>query len=222
MRYTVAFSPEDIAQALIQDWFSITNYISRITPPARVQYHGAGIRFKFTPIGKKYRHHVYVDSIIDPRNDWCIFILRPKYPLYLVAVMLAFTTIGLFPVVAIESGEHEIRGIMVTDYNRAVSLATSFLEKYEVLAPRYFSEEEGAAFEGTLRRTPVGLVAFIRDKEHFPAVDVIVEHEEDDLVGKQPGVAHPWEVTRDIARKILLNMIQSTEQKKKRSKEGLR
>ena len=195
--YELAISPRDQAEAYIQRFARLAEYICRISPKARIYFEGDKAILKFTAIGQKWRHHIYVEYVPSPDRGAVFFRVRPPYPAYLLAVMLPFAAV-LYPAVIIRDGD-EIRGVMVPDYEVAVATLSNAVVRFSLLEPADFTDERQVAFEGYLHETPIGYVAFAEMKPHFKLVDVIEGHLEDEEADE--NVMHPAEFFRRIAEK---------------------
>ena len=186
-QYELAVTPQDWAEAYIENFAKLAGYIERMTPPARIVPGERKVTLKFTAIGRKWRHHIYVEFVPHPEKNVGIFKVRPPYPVYLLAVMIPFATVS-YPAVILPV-KNEIRALMVPDYELAVKTLADAMTKFKLLDPADFGEESGVAFEGYLYRTPIGYVAFVEEKPHFRLVDVIEAHLEEEEDGED--VMHP-------------------------------
>jgi len=199
-QYELAISMRDQAEHYIRVFASLAGYIGRISPPARVIVENEKAILKFTAIGKKWRHHIYVEFIPERRRNAGIFKVRPPYPMYLLAVMLPFASVS-YPAIIIRVGD-EIRGLMVPEYELAVQILSDALTKYSLLDPLDFTEDNGVSFEGYLHRTPIGFVSFFERKPHFPLVDIIESHLEEEE--ESDDIMHPADFFRKIVEGVIV------------------
>lgn len=174
--YSLALTPEEQARAYIQRMYRAMEYALSLSPKTAVTEHQDSVVFKFTGIGSKYTHHIYVEFKPLPKEKCGIFTVKPAYPMYLLAVMAPLSTIA-FPALVLRVDE-EVRGLMVEDLDIAVSLVVSALTKYRLLDPDYIKDDVN--FEGLLYSTPAGYIAFSRERKEFEFVDTVEGHVEDD------------------------------------------
>lgn len=187
--YEVAVEPSELAKAYLQRFYATVEHAMRIGPKARVLLRGNKVVFKFTGIGQRWMHHVYVEFTPNPGKKAGIFVVKPAYPMYLFAVLAPFSLLS-YPAAIIRVGE-EVRCVMVEDIDSAVVSLADAMTKLKLIEPGDFGEESGASFEGILYDTPAGHVAFLSDKMPFKRIDVIEGHVEDDL--GDDNVMYPYE-----------------------------
>ena len=186
--YEVIRTPRDAAEAYIGAFASLAKHVLTLAPPARVKARGEDIVLKFTGLGERYRHHVYVE--VKPAEGGLLFTATPPYPMYLLAATLPLTP-TMHPSLVARSG-HNVVALMTPDYEKAVTALAEALTRQPLLEPLDFTEESGASFIGFLHMTPAGLVAFTDEKQHLPYVDYIWEHEEEKQ--SSPDILYPQEL----------------------------
>lgn len=174
--YSLATSPEELARAYIQKLYRALDYVLELSPKADAREYADKVVFKYTGIGSRYTHHVYVEFKPMSKERCGLVVVRPAYPMYLLAVMAPLSTVS-YPSIVLRVDE-EVRGLLVEDPETALSLVASALTKYRLLDPSYINEE--TTFEGLLYSTPAGYIAFTRERPEFELVDTIEGHAEDD------------------------------------------
>jgi len=180
MKYEVVYTPREWAEAYIAFFASAAAAALRISPPARVRATGSGFLLKFTGIGKKMRHHVYVEFREERGRG--VFTVKPPYPMYLLAAVAPFFALPSFPMYAAREGD-SVKVVLTQSYEEAVTQLADALTKMPLLDPADFLLE-GASFEGFLYRLPAGYVAFIEEKPGFGSyLDEIETHEEEEEEG---------------------------------------
>lgn len=174
--YRLTITPDDLAKAYVQKLYRALNYVLPLSPKASVTEYQDRIVFKYTGIGSKYTHHVYVEFKPMPNERCAVIVARPAYPMYLLAVMSPLSTVS-YPSIVLRVGE-EVRGLLVESLEVALNLVSSALTRYKLIDPGFVDEETG--FEGLLYSTPAGYVAFTKERSEFELVDTIEGHVEDD------------------------------------------
>lgn len=202
-QYEVITDPEDIADAYVSDWVEVAGLIGPITPPARVSIEDGKAVLKFTPIGERYRHHVYVWFLPDPKRDIGVLVVKPLYPLYLAGVLAPFIAVNYHVGFVVITGKEEARALLTRtrEQARASALAAMQSQEYVLVSPLSILKDE-PVFEGILYETPIGRVAFLKNKP-WRSIDFITGHEEDTLHGQIENVMTPGEFLEMLAKKIL-------------------
>lgn len=174
--YYVAVTPREQAEAYLHRLYAILDYVMRTSPKARVfEKHGVVV-FKYTGIGSRYTHHIYVEFKPMPKEKCAVIRVLPAYPMYLFAVMSPLATISC-PAVVIRAGE-EARALLVEDKDTCLELLSTGLSKYKLIEPGDLNPDE-VGFEGLLYSTPAGYIAFSKERE-FELIDTVEGHVEDD------------------------------------------
>jgi len=206
LRYEVVKKLEDYVYAYIEDVARACAYLAKISPKARVRVTGDAVVFKYTAVGRKYRHHIYVEYRSIPERQMAVIRVKPKYPAYLFPVLAPHMVIaypaGIFPL------EDEVRAIVVPEFEQAVEVLKQAYTKYTLLDPSRFTEDEEVGFEGYLYRTPVGLVSFLQERGSFELVDIIESHVEDEEEGED--IVHPVDFFKNVMDEAFKKWVESS------------
>lgn len=182
-QYGLGLSPEDEARAYLERLAKASHQMYNKAPPARLMPGGPGLRIKFTGVGMKWKHDVYIDIVWERRSDALFVVTRPPYPIYTLAAVAALSALA-YPAYVARSG-HQVNAILVGDPDRALSVLGEALARQRLVEPGDLTAEVGAGFLGELYSLPVGFVAFNADAElPFKKVDYIMRHEEEEHVGE--------------------------------------
>lgn len=182
------------AEAYIERIYPALKRAGLISPQAKLRFVKDALLLKFTGIGEKYRHHVYVYLYSNLEKRSFIVVVKPPYPMYLFPIM-APIAMFFYPACIVKQ-EREIRGIIVDDYERAVDYAMLCLSKYTVIEPMFFAEN--TSFEGYVYKTDSGYVAF-EEKISGELFDVITRHRED----SEEGSLHPVLLIQGLIKESL-------------------
>jgi len=197
MKYTISVSPTEWAESYILFFARAAGRALRISPPARVSTSTGKAILKFTGIGRKMRHHVYVEFYAE--NNRGVFVVKPPYPMYLFAVVAPFLTMPSYPMYAARENDN-IKTVLTRSYEEAIKSLADAMTRIPLLDPTDFLED--TSFEGYLYELPIGYVAFIEEKPGFgDYLDEIETHEEDEEEGED--IMHPSSFFAKIVEEIV-------------------
>jgi len=197
MRYGISVTPLEWAESYIVLFAHTAGRALRISPPARVSVSNRKAVLKFTGIGRKMRHHIYIEFYVE--NNRGVFTVKPPYPMYLLAVVAPFLTIPSYPMYVAREGDN-IKAILTQSYEEAIKNLADAMSRIPLLDPADFLED--TSFEGYLYELPIGYVAFIEERPGYGNyIDVIETHEEDEE--EEEDVMHPAEFFTKIIEEIV-------------------
>jgi len=197
MKYDIPISPVQWAESFIMFFAHAAGRALRISPPARVSVSTGKAVLKFTGVGRKYRHHVYIEFHVEDNRG--IFTVKPPYPMYLFALVAPFLTIPSYPMYAAREDDN-IKVILTQSYEEAINYLADAMRRIPLLDPTDFLED--TSFEGYLYELPVGYVAFIEEKPGFgDYFDVIETHEEDEE--EDEDIMHPSDFFTRVIEEVV-------------------
>jgi len=201
VKYAVTVTPQEWAGAYIEFFARTAARAFKISPPARVSFSAGRALLKFTAVGKRFRHHIYVELCTEDNRG--VFVVKPPYPMYLLGVVAPFLALPSYPMYAAREGE-SIRVVLTQGYDEAVKNIADALTHSHLLDPADFLDDT-ASFEGYLYELPIGYVAFLEEKPGFgDYLDEIEMHEEEEE--EEENIMYPGDFFAKIMGEILKNV----------------